>query len=143
MHGEREVWRALVAPLSLYQTFCLSSPIVDGSGSLPLRQQLLAAALPRRARMCAELLALLTKQEEDAKHIVDVPEPQIKEELLEVAAKDTLQERISERLHQHTVDQPGDQSCRDPAESIHRQGCRDACGYATTGPSDSEVVKAP
>ena len=29
---------------------------------------------------------------------------------------------------------------RDPADSLHRQGCRYACGDATTGPSDSDGV---
>ena len=84
------------------------------------------------------LWALLAKQEGDAKHIADVPEPQIMEEILKVSAKDTLQERISERVHEQTVDQPGDQACRDPADSMRRQGCRYACGDATTSPSDSD-----
>ena len=35
-----------------------------------------------------------------------------------------------------TIDQPGDQARRDPADSIQRQECRCACGDATTGPSD-------
>ena len=131
------VWRELVAPHSLYQTFCLSSLNVDGSGPLPLRQQLLAAVLPLRARVqsrarrWAELWALLAKQEGDAEHVVDLPKPQIMEEILEVienipeeytlerigeqivdtpvpqvAAKDTLQERISERMHEQIVDVP-------------------------------------
>ena len=69
--------------------------------------------------------------------VVDATMPQIMEE---------LQERISERMHEQVVDapvpvtvhQPGDQACRVPAESIHRQSCRHACGNATTGPSDSD-----
>ena len=60
------------------------------------------------------------------KQIVDVPMPHV-----------ALKERISERIHEQTVDQPGDQACRDPADSLHRQGCRYACGDATTGESDS------
>ena len=51
------------------------------------------------------------------------------------------QERISERIHEQTVDQPGDQARRDPADSIHRQGCRHVCGEATTSPSDSDAVE--
>ena len=63
------------------------------------------------------------------KKIVDVPMPHV-----------ALKERISERFHEQTVDHPGDQACGDPADSIHRQGCRYACGDATTGPSDSDGV---
>ena len=40
----------------------------------------------------------------------------------DTTAKDTLQERISERMHEQTVDQQGDQVCRDPADLLHRQG---------------------
>ena len=36
------------------------------------------------------------------------------------------------------VDQPGDQACREPADSKRRQGCRHACEVATTGPSGSD-----
>ena len=39
------------------------------------------------------------------------------------------------------VDQPGDQACRDPADSIHRRGCRCPCGDATTGPSVSDCAE--
>ena len=52
-----------------------------------------------------------------------------------------LQERISERMHEQTVDQPGDEECRDPADLLHRQGCRYACGDETTGPSDSDIIE--
>ena len=59
-----------------------------------------------------------------------------------------LQERISERMHEQNLDvpvpldQPGDQACRVPAVSIHRQGfCRYACGDAAKGPSDSRCVE--
>ena len=38
------------------------------------------------------------------------------------------------------IDQPGDQACRDPADSIHRQDWRHACGDAATSPSDSDAV---
>ena len=30
-------------------------------------------------------------------------------------------------MHEQTVDQPGDQASRDPADLLHRQGCRYAC----------------
>ena len=53
---------------------------------------------------------------------------------------DALKERISEHFHEQTVDQAGDQACRDTADSIYRQGCRYACGDATTGPSYSDGV---
>ena len=39
------------------------------------------------------------------------------------------------------VDQPGDQACRFPTDSTHRQGCRYACGDAANGPSDSDWVE--
>ena len=58
-----------------------------------------------------------------------------------------LQERISERMPKQIVDvpvpldQPGDQACRVPADSIHRQGCRRAFCGATKGPSDSRCVE--
>ena len=39
------------------------------------------------------------------------------------------------------VDQPSDQACRDPAGPLCRQGCRHACGCATTGPSNSDSGK--
>ena len=53
----------------------------------------------------------------------------------------TSQERISERINEQTVDQPGDQARRDPADSIHRQSCRHAGGDAVTGPSDSRCAE--
>ena len=40
-----------------------------------------------------------------------------------------------------TVDQPGDQVCKDPTVSIHRQSCRYACGVAATGPTDLDSVE--
>ena len=49
-----------------------------------------------------------------------------------------LQERFSGRMHEQTVDLPGDQARRDPADTIHRHGCRYACGDATAGPSGSD-----
>ena len=73
------------------------------------------------------------------KGTLDATVPQIMEE---------LQERISERMHEQVVDasvpitvhQPGDQACRVPADSIHRQGCcRSACGDATTVPNSDGV----
>ena len=63
------------------------------------------------------------------KQIVAVPVPHV-----------TLQEGISERLHEQTVDQPGDQPCRDPEDFLHRQGCRYACGDATTVPRIQTVL---
>ena len=40
---------------------------------------------------------------------------------------------------EQTVDQPGDQTCFIPADTVHRQGyCRYACGDAATGPSFSD-----
>ena len=45
--------------------------------------------------------------------------------------------RSSPRL---PVDQPGDQACRDSADTVHRQGCRYAYLDAATGPSDSEEI---
>ena len=57
------------------------------------------------------------------------------------------QKRISERTQivdvpvPQTVDQPGDEICQDPADSIHRQSCRYACGVAATGPSSSRCVE--
>ena len=95
-----------------------------------------------RARRWAELWNLLACQEEYEEHVADVPELQIMEEILKVAAKDTLQERFSESIFEQTVDHPGDQACRVPTDTIHRQGCcRYACGDATTGPSDSDWVE--
>ena len=39
-------------------------------------------------------------------------------------------------------DQPGDQACRVPTDSVHRQCCcRDACGDAEKGPSDSDCME--
>ena len=73
--------------------------------------------------------------------IVDIPVPQMLDE---------FQECISERMHEQgvdepvcqTVDQPGDQACRVPTDSIHRQECcRYACGDAVTGPSSSDFVE--
>ena len=41
-----------------------------------------------------------------------------------------------------TVDQPGDQACRVPTDSVHRQSCcRDACGDAAKGPPDSDCIE--
>ena len=92
-----------------------------------------------RVHVCGRPFSRSRRKKE--KHIADVPEPQIMEEILEAAAKDTLQERISERMRGQTVDQLGDQVCREPTESIHRHGCRHACGDATTGPSKSDGVE--
>ena len=40
------------------------------------------------------------------------------------------------------ADQPGDQVCRVPTDSVHRQGCcRYACGDAVKGPSNSDGVE--
>ena len=39
------------------------------------------------------------------------------------------------------IDPPGDQARRDPSEPVQRQGCRYACGDATTGPTDSRCVE--
>ena len=39
------------------------------------------------------------------------------------------------------VDQPGDQACLCSADSIHRQGCRYACGDAANGVSDADGVE--
>ena len=53
----------------------------------------------------------------------------------------TLKERISERKHEQTVDQSGDQARRDTAESVRRQSCRHASGGAATGPSNSDGIE--
>ena len=53
----------------------------------------------------------------------------------------TSQERISERFHEQTVNQPGDQARRVPTDFVQRQGCRSACGDAATSPSDSRCVE--
>ena len=47
--------------------------------------------------------------------------PQVAAEILEVV-EITPKDRISERMHKQTVDQPGDQVCQDPADLLHRQG---------------------
>ena len=51
------------------------------------------------------------------------------------------QDRISERIHEQTVDQPGDQARRDTADFLHRQSCRHAGGDAVPGPSKSDFVE--
>ena len=69
--------------------------------------------------------------------VVDATVPQIMKE---------LQERIPERMQEQVVDaqvlmtvhQPGDQARRVPADLLHRQNCRYACGDAVTGPSGSD-----
>ena len=38
-------------------------------------------------------------------------------------------------------DQPGDQTCRVPAEPVHRQSCRYTCGDAVKGSSSSDFVE--
>ena len=43
--------------------------------------------------------------------------------------------------HEQTIDQPGDQVRRDPADSIRRQGCRYACGDAEDGGSLAGAVR--
>ena len=55
--------------------------------------------------------------ERNVEQIVDVPVPQIE-----------------------TADQSGDHACRVSADSQRRQGCRPACGDATTGPSGSDCA---
>ena len=51
-----------------------------------------------------------------------------------------LKERISARKHEQTVDQPGDQACRDPswktAHAVRRQSC--GCAGTVTGDDSSE-----
>ena len=66
--------------------------------------------------------------------IVDIPVPQMLEE---------LQERILERVDQIVdvpvpLDQPGDQACRVSADTVHRQGCCRAYCDTATGPSVSD-----
>ena len=43
---------------------------------------------------------------------------------------------------EQAVDQPGDQACFIPTDTVHRQGfCQYACGKAVTGPSYSDFVE--
>ena len=72
-------------------------------------------------------------------HIVYIPVPHMLDE---------YQECISERMHEQvvdvpvcqTVDQPGDQACRDPtwmtADAVRRQSC--GCAGTVTGDDSSE-----
>ena len=57
-----------------------------------------------------------------------VPVPQTKEDVVEMTA-----EQIG-GVPPLTLDQPGDQACRDSADAAHRQGCRYDCCDAATGP---------
>ena len=66
--------------------------------------------------------------------IVDIPVPPFLEE---------LQVRILERVEQIVdvpvpLDRPGDQACRIPADTVHRQGCCRAYCDTATGPSVSD-----
>ena len=84
-----------------------------------------------------------------------VPVPQIKEEVSERTQHAHFGREAFEKgyfdcedpkdLVMHPpltpIDQPGDQACRDPADSIHRRDWRHACGDATTGPSDSDCAE--
>ena len=47
-----------------------------------------------------------------------------------------LEERISARKHEQTVDQAGDQACRDPAWKTADAVCRQSCGCAGTVTGD-------
>ena len=78
-----------------------------------------------------------------------VPMPQVVKGTLDATVPqilEELQERVSERMHEQVVDasvpmtvhQPSDEARRVPADLLHRQSCRYACGDAVTGPSDSD-----
>ena len=105
---------------------------------------------PRRSR---SLLPIPRLREENVEVIQRSVEGIISQEhisqrtqVVDATAPQIMEERISERMHKQVVDapvpmtvhQPGDQACRVPTESTHRQNCRRACGDATTGPSDSD-----
>ena len=64
--------------------------------------------------------------------IVDIPVPQVLEELQE-RFLEHMNEQIVDVPVPKTVDQPGDHVCQDPTDSTHRQSCRCACGVAATG----------
>ena len=137
---------------------CAPPPVELTGGEMPVEQQLrdLGRALERLAAvvmwrdgvpMPQVVKGTLETMENTPKErisertrVVDATVPQIMEE---------LQERIPQRMQEQVVDapvhmtvhQPGDQTRRVPADLVHRQNCRYACGDAVKGPSDSDCFE--
>ena len=120
---------------------CAPPPVELTGGEVPDEQQLrdLRRALQRLA--AAVMWRDGVPMPQVVKGTLDATVPQIMEE---------IEERISERMHEQVVDasvpmtvhQPGDQARRVPADLLHQQSCRHACGDAATGPSDSDCGNA-
>ena len=126
-------------------------PVPQITVPVPIKEEIVEVDLPvPQIQEQIMEVAEVIRQGRTFEHTVGVPVPQILEEIVEVvkAVKIVPQERISARICGQIVDmpvpldQPGDQICRIPADTVHRQGCcRYACGVAATGPSDSDCAE--